>query len=143
MTREEKAISLFDEGFNCAQSVFAAFADVTGIDAETAKGIAVSFGGGFGRLQETCGAVSGALLVIGSMRYDTADLPGSKEKAYAETRKFIEDFQGKNGSFKCRDLIGHDFSTDEGMKKVREMNLFDTVCKQVIRDACALLEKNL
>lgn len=65
MTRSEKAISDFSKGYNCAQSVFSAFSEESGIDEEQSRSIAGGFGAGFGRLQETCGAVTGAIMVIG------------------------------------------------------------------------------
>jgi len=65
MTGKEKAVSLFKEGYNCSQSVFAAYADRYGIDKEMALKLSASFGGGMGRMREVCGAVSGMLMVAG------------------------------------------------------------------------------
>jgi hypothetical protein len=61
MTRSEKAVSDFNKGYNCAQSVFSAFGDISGVDDDLSRSIASGFGGGFGRLQETCDAVTGQL----------------------------------------------------------------------------------
>ena len=69
----EKAKALFTEGYNCAQAVFAAFSDVTGIDFETSVKLSSGFGGGMGRMREVCGAVSGMFMVLGTLYgYDDA-----------------------------------------------------------------------
>ena len=71
MNHEEEAKRLFMQGYNCAQAVFCAFCDETGLDIDTAARMASSFGGGMGRLREVCGTVSGALLALGILRgYD-------------------------------------------------------------------------
>ena len=63
--RRERAMALFEEGYNCAQSVFLAFSDLHGMDTHMAAALSSSFGGGMGRLREVCGAVSGMFLVAG------------------------------------------------------------------------------
>ena len=65
MSKAEVAVDCFEEGFNCSQAVVSAFAPELGLDRETALRVAAAFGGGMGRTGETCGAVSGALMVIG------------------------------------------------------------------------------
>jgi len=90
----------------------------------------------------TCGAVTGALMVIGlkhaKMRRDD---DGERERAYALAREFMEAFRGKNRSLLCRELLGVDVSTPSGMATVREKNLFATVCPLFVKDAAELLEK--
>ena len=79
MDHAEEAKRLFLEGYNCAQAVFCAFCDLTGVDVDAAARMASSFGGGMGRLREVCGAVSGALLALGMLRgYDDPHDPGSQ-----------------------------------------------------------------
>lgn len=73
----ELAKELFIKGYNCSQSVFAAFCDETGLDVDTALKIASSFGGGMGRLREVCGAVTGMFMVVG-MKYGYTD-PSDKK----------------------------------------------------------------
>ena len=63
--RVAKAIALFKEGYNCSQSVVAAFADEYGFTREQALRMAASFGGGIGRMRETCGAACGMFLLAG------------------------------------------------------------------------------
>ncbi len=109
MTNSEKAVSHFRNSFNCTQSVFAAFAPQFGIPEADAFKIACPFGGGMGRMQETCGAVTGALMVIG-LKYGKFDAEDkvSKEITYEKVREFSKKFNELNNSLKCRDLIGID-----------------------------------
>ena len=142
MTRTEKAISLFSQGYNCAQSVLYAFADDLGIDEVTAKNIALGFGGGMGRLQSTCGAVTGAFMVLGlhSGSKDGKDV-FSKEKVFLKVQEFARDFNEIHGSLLCRDLLGVDMTTEEGMSEAKDNNLFMTRCTSCIKDAIKLLEE--
>ena len=81
MNRPDKAEELFRKGYNCSQSVFAAFADVLGMSVEEAAKIASPFGAGFGKLREVCGAVSGMTLAAGYLKGydDPADYESKKE----------------------------------------------------------------
>jgi len=141
MDRKEKAISFFNNGYNCAQSVFTAYCDLFGIDEKLAKKIATGFGGGFGRLQMVCGAVSGAVMLIGCKYYDEKNIRSSKELVYQKTREFIEEFEKKNKGIECLELIGVDFSKENGLKIAKEKNLFKLKCENYIREACDIIEK--
>lgn len=104
-SRAEKARELYLEGYNCAQAVALAFADLTGTDVETVKLASAPFGGGMGRLGEVCGAVSGMLMTLSFVRRrDTLD---AREKAalYNEERVIAERFRTRAGSILCRDLL--------------------------------------
>lgn len=104
-SRAEKARELYLEGYNCAQAVALAFADLTGTDVETVKLASAPFGGGMGRLGEVCGAVSGMLMTLSFVRRrDTLD---AREKAalYNEERVIAEMFRTRAGSILCRDLL--------------------------------------
>lgn len=104
-SRAEKARELYREGYNCAQAVALAFADLTGTDVETVKLASAPFGGGMGRLGEVCGAVSGMLMTLSFVRRrDTLD---AREKAalYNEERVIAERFRTRAGSILCRDLL--------------------------------------
>jgi|LFRM01.2.fsa_nt_gb C_GCAxxG_C_C family probable redox protein len=112
MTEHERTSeTLFREGYNCAQAVFTAFCDVTGMDRETALRISSSFGGGMGRMREVCGAVSGMFMVAG-MLYGYTD-PKSPEKSrhYERVRELASQFRCENGSIVCRELL---FASGEG-----------------------------
>lgn len=113
MTHAEKAKELFESGCNCAQAVFLAFADLTGLDRETALKLSSSFGGGMGRMREVCGALSGMFLAAGLL-YGTTDAATGEEKAahYARIRELASAFREKHGSILCRDLLGIDDNGD-------------------------------
>ncbi len=102
----EIAKQLFFKGYNCAQSVFCAFTDVTGYDVDTSARMASSFGGGLGRLRETCGAVSAAALILGIVKgYDDPADYEAKKQHYTLVREFTDRFKEKNKSIICRELL--------------------------------------
>ena len=75
------------------------------------------FGGGIGHMGETCGAVTGVIMVIGLKYGKTrAEDEQIEEKAYSLIQEFVEKFNSRNGSIICRELLGYDISTPEGMK---------------------------
>ena len=101
------AVSLFKEGFNCSQSVVAAFADKYGFTREQALKMSASFGGGIGRMRETCGAACGLFLLAG---LETGATEGSdregKAANYALVQELAEEFKQRNGALRCADLLG-------------------------------------
>ncbi|MBR3504828.1 MAG: C_GCAxxG_C_C family protein [Clostridia bacterium] len=102
----ERAKALFLQGYNCAQSVFCAFTDITGLDLAASARLASSFGGGLARLREVCGAVSAAAMVLGMAK--GYDRPGDRElkaRHYALVRDFAERFRRETGSINCRALL--------------------------------------
>ena len=105
--RIEKAVELFKEGFNCSQSVVAAFADEYGFTREQALRMSASFGGGIGRMRETCGAACGLFLLAG---LETATVVGvdreGKARNYAVVQELAEEFKRRNGALRCADLLG-------------------------------------
>lgn len=105
--RIEKAVALFKEGYNCSQSVVAAFADRHGFTREQALRMSASFGGGIGRMRETCGAACGLFLLAGleTGAVDGADREG-KAANYALVQQLAEEFKKRNGALKCADLLG-------------------------------------
>ena len=107
MTRSERAIALFLEGANCAQAVFAAFADLFGMDEKLALRISSSFGGGIGRQREVCGAVSGMCMVAGALYgYDDLKDHAQKTAHYALIQELCGKFREMYGSIICRELLG-------------------------------------
>ncbi len=103
----ERAKTLFYEGYNCAQSVLLAFSDMTGLDDSTAMRLASSFGGGMGRMRETCGAVCAAFMVIGLLYgYDDPTAVIEKSEHYARIQEISRRFKSQNGSIICRELLG-------------------------------------
>ena len=112
MNHKEIAIDFFKQGYNCAQSVVMAFADVTGLDAKQSARLASSFGGGLGRLREVCGAVSGMAFVLGALYgYDDPKVTGASATHYARVQEVAGKFKELNGSIICRELLGGNPST--------------------------------
>ena len=97
-----------------------------------------------GRLGETCGAVTGALMVIG-LKYGMvrSDDIIAKEKTYKFAREFLDKFKSLNGTIKCRELLNCDISTPEGMNFAKEKNLFATICPKMVRNSAEILENLL
>lgn len=105
--RIEKAVALFKEGYNCSQSVVAAFADQYGFTREQALRMSASFGGGIGRMRETCGAACGLFMLAGleTGAIEGADRDG-KARNYALVQELADEFKRRNGALKCADLLG-------------------------------------
>lgn len=105
--RIQRAIELFKSGYNCSQSVVAAFADMYGFTEEQALRMSASFGGGIGRMRETCGAACGMFLLAGLEKgaIDGADKEG-KAANYALVQELAAEFKKRNGSLNCGELLG-------------------------------------
>ena len=105
--RIEKAVELFKEGFNCSQAVVGAFADKYGFTREQALRMSASFGGGIGRMRETCGAACGLFMLAG-LETGSTEGADSKGKAanYALVQELAEEFKQRNGALRCADLLG-------------------------------------
>ena len=134
MDRVAKAEELFVGGCNCAQAVFAAFADEFGLDEGFAKRLATGLGGGVGRMREVCGAVSAAALVIG-MR-----LGPDKMKAYPVIQDFCAKFKEKCGSIVCRELLEGTGATAGGAPESRTPEYYHKrPCFELVKTAVSLL----
>jgi C_GCAxxG_C_C family probable redox protein len=137
--RVQHADRLFMRHYACSQAVLAAFSEEFGLDHDLALRMAAGLGGGMGRMAEACGALTGAFLVIG-LKYGGP--PRTKEKTYKMVRLVAEKFRERNqGCINCRDLLGCDVGTPEGVKEAREKKLFKTACRKFVRDAVEILEE--
>lgn len=106
MNHKEKAAELFNNGCNCAQAVFGAFCDVTGIDFDTAMKLSSSFGGGMGKMREVCGACTGAFAVAGALwGYTDVNDSKAKKEHYALVRRIADEFKAKHGTIICDALL--------------------------------------
>ena len=144
MLKTEQALANFDQAYNCAQAVLATFAPDLGLDRETALKIASGFGAGMGRSGRTCGAVSGALMVIG-LKFGYTDNTDyeTKDRCYEIARQFITRFTDLHGTVECSQLLGCDVSTAEGMETAQEQDLFATLCPKLVQDAVRIVERLL
>jgi len=144
MSKVQEAVICFNESFSCSQAVFSTYANQFGLDKETALKVSASFGGGMARMGSTCGAVTGAFMVIGLKYGKTrAEDEAAKEKTYQVVREFVSRFKECNGSITCRELLGCDISTEDGAKKAREEKLFITICPNLVKNSAQLLEEIL
>ena len=144
MTKSDDAMASFRSRFTCSSAVFSAFSDELGLDPDTAKKIACGFGAGISKTGNICGAVSGAIMVIG-LKYGKTEAgdDAATEKTRALVRKFIHEFTEKNGSVNCTELLGYNLSDPEEFAKARDSKLFVTKCPALVRDAADILEKIL
>ena len=141
MSGIEEASSLFRGNFNCAQSILGSYASKYGFDKNIALKIATGFGGGMGRLQNTCGAVSGAFMVLG-LRYGRGlnDDTETRDKTYQLVREFTNQFQKMHGSIICKELLGCDINTTEGKEYYEKNDFFEKKCFQYVKDSAKILE---
>ena len=115
MTHAEQAQALFMQGYNCAQAVFAAFCDETGLTQQQALKLASGFGGGVSGMREVCGAVSGLTLTLSAIYgYDAPDDRAAKLALYHGVQEAAERYRAENGSIICRELLG----LSQDLKKV-------------------------
>lgn len=142
MSNVERAVACFEEGFSCAQATFSTYASQLGLDREMALKVAGAFGGGMARMGRTCGAVTGALMVIGLENGKTkADDDEAKEMCYSLVREFVEQFESRNGSTVCQELLGHDIGIPEERMLAKEQGLFDTLCPKLVQGAAEIIER--
>lgn len=143
MSKSDKALELFSNNFNCSQAVLTAFAPDFGLDEKLALMLGTSFGGG-ARNGEMCGAVSGALMVLG-LKYGHFDAADSEQKsrAYSIAAEYTRRFKEANGSIVCRELLGYDLTKPDEMACIKEKGLFGKVCPQMIKSAAEILESVL
>ena len=144
MNRVERAVSCFKEGFSCSQAMLSTYGPQLGLNHELALKVSGAFGGGMARMGETCGAVTGAFMVIG-LKHGNARVEDkqAKEKTYSLVKEFVDRFKSRNGSIVCRELLGYDISTLEGMKLVKEKKLTTTLCPKFVQDAAEIIEQIL
>jgi C_GCAxxG_C_C family probable redox protein len=139
LTREKtitKALTLFDKGYACSQSILLAFAGQYQLDEQTAKLISSTFGGGMGRLRQKCGAVTGGFMVLG-LQYGNTDPKDMDSKLFAykkvrELNKQVEDIYGTSN---CAELLKkHASEADVADRKHHKI-----ICRQVVADTVGLL----
>jgi len=140
-TDQNKVIKEFREDKNCSQAVLLGFADRFQIREDHALSISAGFGSGMGRLQRTCGAVSGAYMVIGL--YAGAKSISNverKEAAYSMIRKFTQRFEEIEGSTLCADILHCNLNTEEGKKYFEDNHLSEKVCEKCIKLSLIILD---
>ena len=139
----DNAVTMFGRGFNCAQAVLACCGGRFGLARETACHVAQAFGGGMCYLDQTCGAVTGALMVIGLKHGKIDDDDGPKREAQRLAQEFANRFVARNGSIRCSQLLGCNLGKPEELDRARALGLFRTVCPKLVRDAVEIVDQLL
>lgn len=139
--RVDEAVMQFSSGLLCSQSILLSYGPQFGIDEDMAVRIARPFGSGIARSCEICGAVSGAMMVLG-LREQGEDEKPAKERVYSLAKEFSKRFKERNGSLNCAQLLGCDLGTSEGQEHFKSNNLVQN-CKKYVRDSAEILEELL
>ncbi len=139
------AEKLFHEGCNCSQAVFAAFCDETGFSQEDAFRLSSGFGGGFGRMREVCGAVSGMTLVLGCLKgNDDPKDTACKNDVYAMISRCMNEFSDIMGSYVCRDILKLRKTEYSPVSSERTAEFYRSrPCVGCIRLACDIVDKEI
>lgn len=145
MTKRERAMQLFREGYNCAQAVVGAFAEELELPLETLMLLSSSFGGGMSRLREVCGAVSGIAMVAGKTKgYSDPKAVIEKKEHYARIQQLTGLFSEKNGSIICRELLGLGAGKSQPTPELRTKEYYQKrPCVELVGDAAEILETQL
>lgn len=149
-SRTDKAVDLFKEGYNCSQAVFTTYADLFGMEKETALRVSASFGAGIGRMREVCGAANGMFLVAGMLTGATEGKDQlAKKKNYEVVQLLAEEFKKENrGTYICRELLGIDKTKKPELEgttpEARTEDYYKKrPCLKTIEGAAAIVERVL
>ncbi len=138
---EEKAIHSFYNGMNCAQSLLTAYSDHLKFDPEMALAVSAGFGGGMGKLQKTCGALTGSFMVLGiynsKKHVENIDARNATNKMI---QKFTADFTALHGSLHCKGLLNCDFKTEEGEKQFKDLDMKKNICSKCLATSVKLID---
>jgi len=144
MSRSREAVTTFESGFNCAQSILYPFGRQFFRDDVSAFRLGSAFGGGIASRGEICGAVSGSLMVIGlHFGYSPADEASAKAEVRQISGEFLQAFEHRFGDLHCNKLLQHDLSTVEGREEAKRSGAFLSVCPLLIEGAAMILEEIL
>lgn len=143
MTRREKAMDNFLQGYNCSQSLVLAFADLYHVDQNTILRLASPFGGGMGRMREVCGSVSGMFMVTGLIYgYQDPKAFQEKKELYEKVQELARRFEEIHGSIVCRELLGLGTGKDLPTPEKRTEHYYNKrPCKEIIGSAAEILEE--
>ena len=140
MSKAEEVKKQFEKGYLCAPAVLSTYSEQLGLEKTLALKIACGFGGGIGRMGRTCGAVSGAVMVIG-LKHGQVNLADeeSRQRTYTLVKEFVDRFTELHGSIECKDLIGYDLSNSGELRLARESGVFQNKCPGFVYDSARIL----
>ncbi|MBR5684123.1 MAG: C_GCAxxG_C_C family protein [Ruminococcus sp.] len=139
----DNACELFAGGLNCAQAVFVAFTDVTGMDRDLAVRLSSSFGGGMGRMREVCGACS-AMFMIAGILYGPDESFSHEEKTghYKRIQELAAEFRAEHGTIICRELLKELSVTSTPEPEKRTEKYYKVrPCVRFVRTAAEILDR--
>lgn len=141
--RSAEVVRIFDQAYNCSQAMLMAHGPEFGLDPDLGMRLGTAMGIGCSR-GEQCGAVTGALLVLG-LKNGGGGADGAEDKAftYHLSREFVRRFLARRGTVTCRDMLGVDPSTAEGLRQARSEDRFRSICHGVLTDAAEILQEVL
>jgi C_GCAxxG_C_C family probable redox protein len=139
--RAAEAVAAFNSGFSCSQAICTTYFQAFGIDRVTARKVSCGFGAGIARSSNICGAVSGAIMVIG-LAYGMARSgdAAAKEKTYRAVNEFLKEFKRRNGEVNCTPLIGFNLSDPTQLEMAKERKVVMTKCPRFVKDAAEILD---
>ena len=134
-----RAVQYTEKGFLCSEAVLLALSEAQNITSEIIPRIATGFGAGISRHGEVCGALSGAVMGLG-LRFGRSQISETPQDSspYQFGQTMVNLFASRFGNIRCRDILDLDISSDEGRRKYRELNLWDSKCRELIRIATEL-----
>ena len=141
-SKVQQAVEKFEKGFNCSQAILSTYCEQYGLDEKAALKIATGFGGGM-HIDGTCGAVTGAFMVLGLKYGNTEEDKQAKENTYIKVIQYAKKFSARNGTVKCHDLLDCDITAREGLEIARQKGVFSSICPGLVKDAAEILEEML
>ena len=143
-SKVEEATKYFEGDLNCCQSIILTHGPDYGLSQDVGIRLATGFAGGMARHGEVCGAVTGAIMIIG-LKYGMIKEEDSqaRDKTYELVKEFLDRFKVKHESIRCRDLLECDISTPDGRALANEKDLFNTICPELVKSAAEILEEQI
>ena len=143
MDRSARAVDSFLDGYACSQAVFTEYCELFDLDREQAVKIAAGFAAGM-RMAGTCGAITGAYMVLGlKFGNSQSQTPEGRKEVYEAVDEFTQRFSKKHGTLNCKELLGCDISTAAGLEQAKEQDMFKSVCPHFVRSAADILNSML
>ncbi len=143
MSKKDVALKRFNEqGGNCAQAVLVAFGPELGLEEQACLKVAACFGAGIGRLGFTCGAATGACMVLGLRHgHEMDEGAQGRDKVYGRVQEFARRFRARFGNVDCAALTGCDLTSADGRKSFAERGLHKGLCAGLVAGAVEILEE--
>jgi C_GCAxxG_C_C family probable redox protein len=141
MSRTSDAVEKFLQGYACTQVILTQYCEQFDLNPDTAMKLAAGFAAGM-RMGKTCGAVTGAYMVLG-LKYsgENCDQPEGRKNVYNAVCEFTEKFIRITGTVECKELLGCDVDTEAGMQEARQKDLFKTICPKFVRISAEILDE--